>query len=390
MMLELSAGENPLPDFEEAFKVNKIDEFNYIGAHPLRLPVSAGRGVYGGHMIAQSLLVAIESTKNDQTGEYFIPDSYHSFFINAGNYRTPMEYKVNKLYDSDSIAKRYIEVVQRGKNRLTCLVTLRKAGTKTLHSNSNPLSKLDISVKPPTLRHKYPDPDKLYQVQHTDFVRNAFGPELLDYKLCPEENNIPASETWLTLFTGLKNIPEKGNNQYETITEELPDAIGNLHTSEKKILKPKYSRSMKNPIYNYVGLADISDSAIITLMARVLHIPWTPSLERDQREYNAETDATFVIRSTLNAAHIFHYNAMSLDHHIYFHNDDYVPTDGSKFDVCKDWLSLTYQLKRLSNNRLLMRGFVFNENDKCIATIIQEGLTIMFDSVGSTADKSRL
>lgn len=55
-MLELTAGPNPVPDFEEALRVIKLDETHYVGAHPLRLPVTGGRGVYGGHLIAQSLL----------------------------------------------------------------------------------------------------------------------------------------------------------------------------------------------------------------------------------------------------------------------------------------------------------------------------------------------
>ena len=80
---------------------------------------------------------------------------------------------------------------------------------------------------------------------------------------------------------------------------------------------------------------------------------------------------------------------MSLDHHIYFHNQDYTPDDDSNFDICKDWLAFTYQMKRLSNNRTLVRGF-FNEKHKCIATVVQEGLTIVYNGVGNTADKSRL
>ena len=126
-------------------------------------------------------------------------------------------------------------------------------------------------------------------------------------------------------------------------------------------MRPKDSQSVRDPIYNYVGLADLSDSAFLTTMARILHIPWAPSLEIDET-YDESRDATYIMRTTLNAAHIFHYNAMSLDHHIYFHNQDYTPDDDSNFDICKDWLAFTYQMKRLSNNRTLVRGFLFNEN----------------------------
>ena len=45
-MLELTAGPNPVPDFEEALRVIKLDETHYVGAHPLRLPVTGGRGIW--------------------------------------------------------------------------------------------------------------------------------------------------------------------------------------------------------------------------------------------------------------------------------------------------------------------------------------------------------
>ncbi|KAI5964675.1 uncharacterized protein KGF55_001744 [Candida pseudojiufengensis] len=380
-MFQLSAGENPIPDFEEALRVKKVDENNYIGAHALRLPVIGGRGVYGGHMIAQSLLVGIESTKNEETGEYFIPDSYHSHFINAGNYRIPMEYRVIKLFDDGIISKRAVLAHQKGKNRINCIITLRKQGTKTQHNH-------DESVSPPNFIIKHPNPDELRQTHHTDFVRNAYDDDFLDYRRTPEEKKLKISDRWITLFTGLKNIPEPGTKP-ELRTEKFFDAMDQPHSIDKLILLPKNSQSMKNHMFNYVGLADISDSAFITTLARVLHTSFAPALEKGE-PYDEQRDATHIINSTLNAMHIFHYNAMSLDHHIYFHNNEYDPTDGSAFDVCKDWLTLTYQMKRLNNSRLLCRGYIFNENQKCIATIVQEGLTILFDGVGSSVDQAHL
>lgn len=47
-------------------------------------------------------------------------------------------------------------------------------------------------------------------------------------------------------------------------------------------------------------------------------------------------------------------------------------------------------MKRYSNSRILARGYMFNENRKCIATVIQEGLAILQDGVTATADKARL
>ena len=48
-----------------------------------------------------------------------------------------MNYTVTKLYDDSISSKRFIVVQQNGKNRLTCLVNLRKPGTKTLHQEGS-------------------------------------------------------------------------------------------------------------------------------------------------------------------------------------------------------------------------------------------------------------
>lgn len=71
----------------------------------------------------------------------------------------------------------------------------------------------------------------------------------------------------------------------------------------------------------------------------------------------------------MNVIHLFHFNAMSLDHHIYFH-------DGMEgLDIVKEWVGFLYQFKRVLNNRLLVRGFVHNSKGELAATVVQEGLT---------------
>ncbi|RLV95968.1 hypothetical protein JA1_000495 [Spathaspora sp. JA1] len=372
---------NPYPDFEEAFRVIKLNDTHYKGAHPLRLPVRVGRGVYGGHLISQSLLVAIESTRDPITNRVFIPDSYHCYFIGAGNDKYPMSYTVTKIFDNETISKRYILAHQNHKNKLSCLVTLRKPGTRSLHD-------IDINIPVSKIQEKYPDPDKLHQIQHTDFVRNAYSKEFIDYRECPEEKSQYAAERWLTVFAGLKNQPEPGA-EHVNIVEHLPNSNNEIDLVSKSILRPHDTQSFRDPLFNYVGLANLTDSAFITTMPRVLHLPWNPTIEK-AGTYDSSRDALLLMRSSLNILHIFHYNAMSLDHHIYFHNDDYDPDDDSAFDVCKEWLTFTYQMKRLSNSRLLCRGYFFNKNKKCVATVIQEGLTLVYSGVGDTVDHSRL
>lgn len=313
------------PHFEEAFRVEKIDENTWRGAHPLRLPIPGARGVYGGHTCAQTLLVAIELAPD------FVPHSFHSHFIRAGKNTSPYTYKVHRLNDGRNFCMREIEVVQDDRRIYVALCLLVRKGTKIT------LGDLDIQQPPPPLHHKYRDPEQLHVIRHTDYVRNAYSDEFVDYKLCPEEDNLRPLERWVTVWSGVD----------ETLL-------------------------FKDKKFNYVGLADVSDSALLTTLARVMHLHWNPTVDNPMELYDEDRDARNIMKMTLNALHIFHYDAMLLDHHLYFHCDSF-----DAFDPVRDWLTFTYQFKIVKNNRSLVRGFFYNNAGQCVCTVLQEGLTHM-------------
>lgn len=318
------AGVDP-GDFEEAIGVEKIDDNTWIGKHPLRLPISGARGVYGGHTCAQTLLVAIESAPG------FIPHLFHSHFIRAGSPKHRCVFKVTALHDGKSYSQRQIHVYQEDKVMYTAICSLVKIGTKVTLGN------LNVMHKPPKINQKYPNPDDEHIVVHTDFIKNSYPDELVDYRLSPEEDNIPPAERWITVWSKL----------YQPNKSEVDDKR-----------------------FNYVGLADLSDLALLTTMARALHIGWNPTVDNPFESFDEGKDAREIMKVSLNALHIYHYIAMSLSHHIYFHTDNY-----DSFNVIGDWLTLTYQFKISRNHRTLVRGFFYNKEGNCVATVIQEGLT---------------
>ena len=59
----------------------------------------------------------------------------------------------------------------------------------------------------------------------------------------------------------------------EAVTEELPDASGKIHKVRSDIAT-KDSQSVRDQFTIMWVLADLSDSAFLTTMARILHIPW--------------------------------------------------------------------------------------------------------------------
>ena len=114
-------------------------------------------------------------------------------------------------------------------------------------------------------------------------------------------------------------------------------------------------KSFKDPLFNYVGIADLSDSALLTTLARVMHFPWNPTekyapeeLMHDSFEMHAA-----LLKVSFNILHIFHYNAMSLDHHIYFHSDDYTKTVRC---LCRDCVDLHLPSKTVIQSPFASEG----------------------------------
>ncbi|ODV65071.1 hypothetical protein HYPBUDRAFT_158641 [Hyphopichia burtonii NRRL Y-1933] len=340
-------------DFQEAFRVIKVDENNYVGAHKLLLPVPGARGVYGGHMVAQTLLVGIELAPG------FIPELFHAYFVKPGKPKIPMSYRVTKLHEGNTITQRWIEAHQEGKVVFNAMIAFIKPGTR------RKTEKIEFQQAPTRLYNEYKNIDDLNIVEHTDYIRSAYLNEFKDFKLCPEEYNQSALQRWITVWGG---INQGGNPNSSKSSEET------IKSNRK---------SFNDAKLNYVGLADLSDTAILTTMARVLHLDWNPTVDNPYQEYDEHRDALKQLMNTsLNMLHLFHYNAMSLDHHIYFHCDEW-----DSFDISKNWLACCYQWKVLLNNRALLRGYMYDDKGKVVATIIQEGLTYLTDGV---FDKARL
>lgn len=361
-----------IEDFEELIRVIRQAPDVWVGAHPLRLPMKMARGVYGGNTIAQTLLVAIELTRSDD-GATYIPELFHMYFVKAGNWKIPMTYRVTFASDDDGLARRYIEVVQQDNIISTCLCSLRRPRAKGQPRNPQH----EIQRQMTTVSKKY-DPRQLSKTYHTGFVRNAYSKEFTDYTACPEEKSLAPSDRWLTVWLGLHNVIDP---KYAGREEELKvrvrleeDESSVFEAGPAEVIPPQYQKLFKEPVYNLIGLANISDLAFLTTQARVNHIPWNPTQDHPVDALDEGKDAGLLITHSLNILQIWHYQAMSLDHHIYFHVD-LMEDDDQGFDIVKDWLCFNYSTKRVNNLRALVRGFMYNQKGYCVATVIQEGLT---------------
>lgn len=320
-------------DFEEAIAVKQIDETSWVGLRPLNLPVPAARGVYGGHLVAQALLVAIELAPG------YVPHSFHSHFIRAGLAKIPLTYRVTKL-GLGQFVQRQVLALQHGKVAYSAMCSMREKKPGKTASPPEPaeIGAADFQPALPVLAKKY-TPDSLHQVIHTDFVHSAYLDEFVDYELCPEEKDLLPSQRWITLWTRLKSKP------------------------------------LSHAKFNFVGLADISDSSILTTLVRALHLHWNPTQDNPFQTFDELRDVRHILGTSLNMMHVYHYNAMSMDHSLYFHVDDF-----DELNVL-GWLTLTHAFVISKNNRTLVRGHFFDVKGKCVASFVQEGLTYMHRGV---------
>lgn len=352
-------------DFEEALAVKQKEETTWEGSKPLGLPIAGARGVYGGHMIAQALLVAIELAPE------YIPHSFHSHFIRAGSPTVSLIYKVSKLGEGE-FTKRQVFALQNGHIVLSAMCSLRKKGcvrlgpvetrstrdnreaeilreddsyldarmhlSETMRPNGSETNYLKVDFQPPVPRlvRKYPNPDALNTVVHTDFVHSAYLEEFVSHELCPEEKDLLPSERWITLWTRLN--------------QDTP---------------------FSHPKFNFVGLAELSDSSILTTLVRALHLNCNATQDNPFQTFDELKDLRNVLDVSLNILHIFHYNAMSMDHSLYFHVDDFCDLNVLR------WMTMTHNYKISKNNRTLVRGHYFDSDGKCVASFVQEGLTYM-------------
>lgn len=139
-MPEVTA-EKVLPplDAKAEFDVVQIDKQTYRGVKPLRKPSKEVRGVFGGNIVAQSILVAMRSAPG------YTPNSAHTYFLKAVNEETPLTWKVEELSTGKSFATRELFAYQDDLVVFSGIVSLttKNSASKTGHKDS---SKIEYNV----------------------------------------------------------------------------------------------------------------------------------------------------------------------------------------------------------------------------------------------------
>lgn len=297
---------------EKALAVRKVSDLKYEGLHPLTKPEPTSRGVYGGNLCGQALLVAMETCQ-----ARFTPHSLHSYFIKASVDNLPCQFEVEKLSDGNNFANRMVRVSQKGELKYMVMVSLTKRNSQANAARDHQ----EDSKKPLPFEYQAPVVPNFYKYKHED-------------------------------------LPLKQHDYTHTLQHKLPPDFADPKLNQDELKKSAAERDIsywlkiddasKDPKYRYAGLGIISDSLYLTSLSRVLHLPIS---SKDGIGYiGGKGD---------------HFFAVSLDHSIYFHDDS--------FDTSK-WVFFNFKAPRFCNNRVLFQGGYYDENGRLFASVVQEGL----------------
>lgn len=292
-----------------------IAEGHYQGIKPLSKPSPHSRGVYGGNLCGQAILAAMQTVDND-----FVPHSLHSYFIAAGDDSKVCDYKVERVSTGRNFANRLVRVYQDDKLRYMVMISLTKR---------NSIRKTQEQFEA------------------------GKGPAPFEYQIPPGE-----------AFGGsnLDELPVYGRDPNHLIEHKLTKEFININEKEELVKTPGerklsfFIRIHDVPLetkFRYAAMGLVTDSLYLTSVSRILHLP-------------RENDKPLGTSGGKNN----HFFSVSLDHSIYFHDDDFDPTA---------WMYFHYQSPRFSNNRVLFTGGYYNRKGKLVASIVQEGLLFFKD-----------
>lgn len=316
---------------DDVFGVNETGENKYVGKRPLLKPLGGVRGAYGGNIAGQALLVAMKSCPPEMT-----PHSFHLYFVKAVLEDSPMNWEVTHVSDGRNFNNRLVKGFQDGKLKYVAIISLTKR-----NSFAREQGKYDKWAEE---RRKAGKPVAV-SIEDDDIDDMPLKPFLLQTPFRPKWVNSP------------KEVEINTDGQEYLTYHKFPKQLYDLSlTKEEEKLDPTDRKlswyqqfgcdedGVNQPIvgmnkqYQHVGLAVISDLWLMALLARTLRLDVGEGLI---------------------------YSCVTLDHVIYFHDDD--------FDVTK-WMGFSQRTLRYANSRLLCEAEVYNDKGVHVATLVQEAL----------------
>jgi acyl-CoA thioesterase II len=298
----------------KSYHVRSLDENKFVGVQPLSKPSENSRGVFGGNLCAQAILAAQKTVDSG-----FVPNSLHSYFVKPGCDKTVCEYEIERLSQGKVFANRLVRVYQKGDLKYVVMISFssRNSIDKTKRdytagkSNTMPFE-YQLPVNSTFYKYNLHDIPTRTDFDHGQMLHHKFPPNFVDKELNMDEHEKSAAERDLSFWV---KLDDKKSSQFK-----------------------------------YPGFGIISDSIFLTSVSRILQMPLQNG---------------FPIGATGGKNDYF--LSVSLDHSIYFHDDNFDPTN---------WIFVNFKTPRFCNNRVFIQAGYYDQNGKLFASIVQEGLVL--------------
>lgn len=160
-------------NLDEVYGVTKIGPNTYRGNRPLTKPDRRSRGVYGGNLCGQAVLVAMEAWPPE-----FKPHSFHSYFVKAVRDDEPLTWKVQEVSTGRTFANRSLQALQLGNIVFTAEVSLTK---------KNSISKTKSAENKPSFLFETPIGKTFDAYNNASLPIVSNDLVLLDYRLFPKQ-----------------------------------------------------------------------------------------------------------------------------------------------------------------------------------------------------------
>lgn len=318
---ELYENEN-VSRLEEKFSVIRKLETEFEGKYPLEFFREGARGVYGGEFAAQSLLAAYDSVDDPD----FSPHSFHSYFLKAGSNKLNMRYEVTVTSQGRNYCSRLVKTYQLHTNQLCYIMIASFVRKNLIDGRKKEFADLDTE--------KRFEPRTKVPLEFTSSPHPWFD------KYVDRVDELPSFEhTNGNLLTVLPPEMIRGGPSEEELKLEIPYRhYGGFFKVNNKL------NLAKNPDkQRHIDLTFGSDSYFLMTLVRALGIPMMSKGALD-------------------------FFRVSLDHTVYFHDNDFDPTD---------YMFMDYNFERLSNDRVLCSVKIYSRQRKHVATVTQEALSFV-------------
>jgi acyl-CoA thioesterase-2 len=138
----MDAGETGVEDLARTLALEPIEVDLFRG----RTAGRQGPRIYGGHVIAQSLLAAYE------TVEQRLCHSLHCYFIHPGDPKAPILYEVDRARDGPSFTTRRVTAIQHGRQIFNMAASFQVAESGFEHQEPMPAAQPPEGLRDPFKR----------------------------------------------------------------------------------------------------------------------------------------------------------------------------------------------------------------------------------------------